>query len=59
MTFDQTFEPFAVRIPTAKRLTGLGETKLRELIRDGTLRSVTVGRTRLIDYASLKALIAA
>ena len=56
MTDDTTLEPIFVRLPVAKKLTGLGETKLRELINEGKVKSVAIGRTRLIDYASLKAL---
>ena len=56
MEKDETLEPIAVRMSVAKKVTGLGETKLRELINEGVIKSKTVGRTRLINYASLKAL---
>jgi excisionase family DNA binding protein len=46
-----------VTVPEALRLSGLGRTKLYELIADGTLASTTVGRRRLVSYASLKALL--
>lgn len=52
-------EPITVRMSVAKKITGLGETKLRELINQGKLKSATIGRTRLIDYASLKSLTTA
>jgi excisionase family DNA binding protein len=39
------------------RLTGIGKTKIFELIADGTLETTTVGRRRLILYASLQKLI--
>jgi excisionase family DNA binding protein len=56
MSDNSTIEPITVRLAVANKLTSLGETKLPELIRDGKLKSTTIGRTRLIDYASLKAL---
>jgi excisionase family DNA binding protein len=46
-----------VTVPEALRLSGLGRTKLYELIADGTLASTTVGRRRLVSYASLTALL--
>lgn len=49
--------PLAVTVQTARRLSGLGRTKLFQLIGDGRLESVTVGRRRLVKYASLEALL--
>lgn len=51
-------KPLAVRIPTAVRLTGLGRTKLYELIGAGRLERVKVGSATLITYRSLEQLIA-
>lgn len=53
----QTAEPWAVRVDDACRLTGLGRTTIYGLLKSGRLRSVKVGRARLIDRASLQALL--
>ena len=50
-------EPLAVTISAAKTLSGLGNTTLWELIGKGTLKTVRVGRRRLIIYSSLKGLL--
>ena len=47
----------AVRVADASRLTGIGKTKLFELIADGTLETTSIGRRRLILYRSLQQLI--
>jgi excisionase family DNA binding protein len=39
------------------KLSGLGRTKLYELIASKQIRSVRVGARRLIDFASLKAFL--
>jgi len=49
--------PLAVRVADASRLTGIGKTKLFELIADGTLETTSIGRRRLILYRSLQRLI--
>jgi len=46
--------PFAVRIPVAARMLGLGRTKIYELLDTGELASVKVGRARLIVVSSLR-----
>jgi excisionase family DNA binding protein len=48
-------EPVTVTVPTAIQLSGLGRTKLYELISSGEIDSVLVGTRRLIVFASLKA----
>jgi excisionase family DNA binding protein len=50
-------DPIAVTIPTALKLSGLGRTKLYELIASKQIRSVRVGARRLIDFASMKAFL--
>ena len=50
-------EPLSVRIPVAVQLTGIGRSKLYELIADGRLATVKIGASTLITVASLKALI--
>jgi excisionase family DNA binding protein len=47
--------PILVTVPEAIRLTGLGRTKIFELIREAKLKSVTVGRRRLIRFDSIAA----
>lgn len=49
-------EPIAVRIPEAVRLTGLGRSKLYELIAAGDVEVVKIGRCTLIPMASLYSL---
>lgn len=48
--------PITVTVNNALELTGLGRTKLYELISQGTIKTVTIGRRRLVVYASLEAL---
>lgn len=50
-------EPLAIRVDVACRLTGLGRTTIYALLKSGRLRSVKVGRARLIDKASVRALL--
>jgi excisionase family DNA binding protein len=50
--------PIAVTVPTARRISGIGRTKLYELIAEGKLVAPKIGRRRLINFASLQALIA-
>jgi excisionase family DNA binding protein len=54
---EATLDPIAVTVPTALKLSGLGRTKLYELIAMKQIRSVRVGARRLIDFASLKAFL--
>lgn len=50
-------KPLTVRIPEAARMTGLGRTKLYELIASGDLAVVKIGRATLITMASIEALL--
>ncbi len=50
-------EPISVRIPEACRLTGIGRSKLYELIAEGRIEVVKVGAITLVPFASLKDLI--
>lgn len=50
-------EPITVTIAGAKRATGLGTTKLYELINQGKLRTVKVGRRTLVRTDSIRALV--
>lgn len=50
-------DPITVRIPEAIRLTGIGRSKLYELIASGDVEVVKIGSCTLIPMASLHALI--
>lgn len=50
-------EPLAVRIPDAVRMTGIGRSKLYELIASGDIDTVKVGRCTLIPMESLRELL--
>ena len=50
-------KPITVTIETALRASGLGRTKLYELIGNGTLKTITIGRRRLVVYSSLEAMV--
>jgi excisionase family DNA binding protein len=50
-------EPISVRIREACRLTGIGRSKLYELIESGDLNIVKIGRITLVPISSLRALI--
>ena len=52
------FAPLTVRIATAVRMTGIGRSKLYELIAAGEIEIVKIGSVTLIPVASLQALIA-
>lgn len=54
---DATLEPVTVTIPVAIRASGLGRTKLYELLAKGEIDSVRIGSRRLINFASLKGLL--
>jgi excisionase family DNA binding protein len=53
----QATEPIAVRILEAVRLTGIGRSKLYELIASGDIETVKIGSCTLIPIASLHGLI--
>ena len=50
-------EPLTVRIPVAVQLTGIGRSKLYELIAAGEVDVVKIGASTLITGASLRRLI--
>jgi excisionase family DNA binding protein len=51
-------EPITVTVKQAEQKSGLGHTTIYDLIAKGELKTVLIGRRRLIDYASLKARLA-
>jgi hypothetical protein len=50
-------EPLTVRIPVAVQLTGIGQSKIYELIKAGKLDTVKVGASTLVTVASLRHLV--
>ena len=54
-TIGTRLEPLSVDIPGACRLTELGRSKLYDLLGNGDIASVKVGKRRLIPVAGLRA----
>lgn len=54
---DVTVEPLSVRIREACRLTGIGRSKLYELIASGDIETVKIGAMTLVPIDSLRALL--
>ena len=50
-------EKLTVTVVTAREMTGLGNTKIFELLGSGQLKRVKVGRRTLITTESIRALI--
>lgn len=50
-------EPLTVRIAVAIRLTGIGRSKLYELIKSGEVETVKIGTATLVTMASLRRLV--
>lgn len=50
-------EPLTVRILVAVQLTGIGRSKLYELIKSGELETVKIGTATLVTMASLRRLV--
>jgi hypothetical protein len=49
--------PLTVTIHDAEKITGIGRSSLFHLIRNGRLKTASVGRRRLIVYSSLEDLL--
>jgi excisionase family DNA binding protein len=49
-------KPITVTVPTALAVTGLGRTKFYELVKQGRVRTVAIGRRTLVIYADLEKL---
>jgi hypothetical protein len=54
---DEGFKPLAVPVKTACQLIGVGNTSMWTLIKTGRVKTVSVGRRRLVIYASLEDLL--
>jgi excisionase family DNA binding protein len=50
-------KPLAVPVNTASDLLGVGNTKMWELIKDGRVQTISIGRRRLVIYDSLERLV--
>jgi excisionase family DNA binding protein len=51
-------KPLAIPVNDALQAIGLGRTKFYELVKEGRIKTVVIGRRRLVVYSSLEALIA-
>ena len=51
-------EPLTIRIPVAVQLTGIGRSKLYQLIAAGEIETAKVGASTLVSVASLRQLVA-
>ena len=51
-------DPYLVSLDETARRLGLGKTSVYELIRDGRLKSVKVGKRHLVPVAALDAYVA-
>lgn len=50
-------KPLTVTVKTARKISGLGNTTLYRLIKEKRLETISIGRRRLVKYASLEALV--
>ena len=50
-------KPVSLTVNDTCRVTGLGRTKVYELIGDHKLKAITIGRRRLVLYSSIEALL--
>jgi excisionase family DNA binding protein len=53
----QSIKPLAVTVKTACQLMGVGNTTMWALIKDDRVKTVRIGRRRLVIYASLETLL--
>jgi excisionase family DNA binding protein len=54
---DGGLKPISVTVPVTRQVTGLGNTKIWELIKEGKLRTVRVGGRVLVIYRSIEELL--
>jgi hypothetical protein len=52
-----TLKPLTVSVRTARRLLDIGNSKMWELIAEGRVQTISIGRKRLVLYHSLEALV--
>jgi excisionase family DNA binding protein len=53
----QGAKPLAVSVKTACKLVGVGNTTMWALIKLGRVQTISIGRRRLVIYASLESLL--
>jgi excisionase family DNA binding protein len=56
-TTPQPLRPLATTISDASRISGIGAVTLYALIKEGKLKTTSIGRRRLVIYDSLEALL--
>ena len=54
----QHAKPLAVSVKTACKLVGVGNTTMWALIKAGRVKTISIGRRRLVIYSSLESLLA-
>lgn len=54
----RSMKPLAVSVKTACQLVGVGNTTMWALIKNDRVKTVRIGRRRLVIYASLQTLLA-
>ena len=53
---ETVLKPITVTVPTALAVTGLGRTKFYELVKQGRIRTIAIGRRTLVIFADLEKL---
>jgi excisionase family DNA binding protein len=53
-----SLKPITVTVATALAVTGLGRTKFYELIKEGRIKTVSIGRRTLVVFADLEKMVA-
>jgi excisionase family DNA binding protein len=53
---ETALKPITVTVATALAVTGLGRTKFYQLVKDGRIRTVAIGRRTLVIFADLEKL---
>lgn len=56
MTKTNPLKPITVTVTTTLAITGLGRTKFYELVKEGRIRTVAIGRRTLVVFADLEKL---
>ncbi|HEY0840802.1 MAG TPA: helix-turn-helix domain-containing protein [Vulgatibacter sp.] len=54
MSAKEEIEPLLVRTPVAAKMIGFSKSKLFELIRDGEIPTIKIGRSTLIEVVEIK-----
>lgn len=57
MSGQQSVDPICVRVTDAARMIGVGRTKLYQLISNGELETIKIGKVTRITMASLHRLV--